>query len=220
MARKVFWILWVTVWPAVAIIPPLINAQSPGLKIDQATDRTADFPDDQLPPRPDSNDATAGPTEIVGESLVPSESPLRTVSQPQPVEELPPVPTQTLDLTDPAAPSTDKLAETSKPAADVLPSRTGRSRTTPPGFPSGFPRQSGTTARLNQATGPMLTAQEEQAQKIIHERAALRGVQRQLRLEAKYRGRNPQYAPVQTTRWQPQLTETNWVAGSRAGVQP
>ncbi len=215
MARKIFCILWVTVWPAVAIIPPLINAQVPGLKQAAPTIQTAGSVDDQVPAESAANDTAVELRQTVDDS--PTETPQRTIAQPAALEELPQDPMETLDPTERPVSSTDKPGETAKPVNELLPSTTGqRQRGTPPGFPATFPRQSAAAPRLNRGTGPLLTAQEEQAQKLIHERAALRGMQRQLRLETKYRSRLVQNSPVQTTRWQPQMVETNWVAGHRA----
>lgn len=223
MARKVFWILWVTVWPAVAIIPPLINAQAPVATQKDSTDRSVEFPTKRTPAISVSDDSGAAANS---EGDIPAEatSPANSLAEPvEAVEVLPATPNQNVKSNRrPAAPPVSKQTA-KKPATELLPDNENRNvQTATPKASVRLPRESATRqtaaeSRVLPTNRAELTAHEEQAQKLLHERAAVRGMQRQLRLEAKYRNRQAPSIPVQATRWQPQLTETNWADLRRAG---
>jgi hypothetical protein len=74
------------------------------------------------------------------------------------------------------------------------------------------PRVSSNSARI--------TEQEELARRLIHERAVLRSLERQSRLEQKYRRMSGQVSSTASTNWQPQTLETNWMLGARRSANP
>ena len=228
MTRKVFWILWVTIWPAVAIIPPLISAQAPTPEQSEAANRLEDFPDDQLL---ESSIAEDGSVQLESPLPKPPAPALRVVPQLEFSEQLPTEsePSLTvLETPEVAKPARGKAGRTVTSEEPVRSTPAGQVPEALP--PSTTPRSSSSSIRVphNQPIAPRLTrsrnpefeAQEEQAQKLIHERAVTRGVQRQQRLEAKTRNRQVVPSAAQTTRWQPHLTQTNWAVGRHTTAHP
>lgn len=188
MARKVFFLLWMTIWPIAALLPAM------------GTSPIARQP--QMPPP-----AIAPVTLAQGLSPAPAEI---TEELPDSRETNPP------QLTLPTAEDNAGLESQSPKLLDsgsqsVSSATEGLIISSP--APVGL-SPSVTAPRSIRKTSPTRTAQEEQAQKLIHERAQLRAQQRHARLEIKYH-RSSGIVPVSpVARWHAQLTQPNWVAGS------
>lgn len=193
MARKVFWALWIIVWPIAAIAPYVINppvtvkAQAPA----QARTR-----------KPESRER-ANPKldrEILANRIASAkESRIPLLAQTDNIVEVQQWPSQP-ELTVPT-----QVAQAPK-KGESLPPTLERPRA----------RQTDVSTRVSKPheTTDSLAAQAERAQRLIQERAAARGLQRHARLELKYRrGAHISTAPA---RWQPRVTGTGWVTGSRA----
>ena len=198
MVKKIFWGLWMTVWPAVVLIPPLLTAQGP--RPDAARDAapivTADgdatsaelvapqpaLVSDRAIEEPQLGAPQRDPFEL---KVSKSKTTAHRISQPrlEPAEKVfdaeafehsEPLPAVT---TDDPAPATPEIAR--KPI---------------------------------RRSGPQLNAQEERAQKLIHERAMVRARQRQNRLAVKNWMQTTPRVVGRSTNWQPQLTQPNTLA--------
>lgn len=202
MGRKVFWYLWITVWPALALYPHWVTAQAPDGDLSEVPRQMIIAPD---VPEPE-------PTAITDPFVKPPTAvPSQIVSQPaveaiQP-EELPEVAGSESSPTSPGG-----NAAAIAPFDEQLP--IARTRT------PDATRQPVTAARTTRRTGAELTAQEEKAHALIHERAAQRGLERQARLESKHRPKYAQNIPAPSTRWQPHLAGTKYLAGTRKPPRP
>lgn len=198
MARKIFWGLWMTVWPAVALIPPLVTAQGP--------QRAAVVDDSIVTPAKRG----AAPAEMV--------SPRTELT----LEEIPDNPQLDVPSPDPFEP---RLSESNAPTHSISqPSAAhGEKAFDAEAFDKSeqlptagnmVPKSPRTNVRLNmpRRTGPELTAQEERAQKLIHERAMLRAQQRHTRLAVKQWIQTTPRITGKSTNWQPQTTQPNALA--------
>ena len=209
MARKVFWLLWITFWPAVAIIPPLVTASSQEFKPTETAATSASTPDKNASTKVAHDQATTAAIKQLDDAIMPI--PRRAIEQPQTdIEELPPIPRSSVSV-EPSTESMEDIEGTNKLSAAQSKSSSNSKLT------SG-PAGSQIAARANRGIRPALTMQEEQAQKSIHERAASRAVERKQRLAAKYHGRQGQNLAAPTPRWQPHLTQSKWLAGSRSST--
>lgn len=212
MPRKIFWGLWMTVWPAVALIPPLVTAQATRPMDSTVTGRAAVLapvtdtqptsvaaPADQSVVELSLEPAAARPQSAVPVELPTSAPPVAaTPVEPRtaPVKTVRKSPEAITAISDanlfedseplPATPSTGAVAPRRMPSRQVTPRR----------------------------SGPPLSAQEQTALKLIQERAMLRAQQRHSRLEMKQGGGAvmPRRPVRQTTAWQPQLTQPDWLA--------
>lgn len=192
MARKVFFLLWMTIWPILALFPALITGQTakhpqaatPNTPITLAQGLSPESPAEITENLPDAEDKKA--------PQLTNPDPFVNEGQPRLTREL------------------------TTPESDPIPSVTVAQESPPPTST----RPSATATHSIRRTGPTLTAQEEHAQKLIHERAQLRAQDRHARLEFKYR-RSTGVPPMGTAaRWHAQLTQPNWVAGSRSNRKP
>lgn len=193
MARKVFFLLWMTIWPILALFPALITGQT--AKHPQPTTKAPITLAQGLPP------ASPSPAEI-------------TENLPDAEDKNVPQLTNADPFVDEGQPR--RAPEVTPPDSDPIPSVTVAQESLPPA-PT---RPATTTTQSIRRTGVTLTAQEEHARKLIHERALLRSQERHARLEFKYR-RSTGVPPMGTAaRWHAQLTQPNWVAGSRSSRKP
>ena len=201
MTRKIFWGLWMTVWPAVALIPPLLTAQGPARVMTAANDSVVTSAKRSTSP----TEVTQPQADLTLETVF--NIPQQDVPSPDPFEPLVSESTTTthrisLPTTQPAEKSVNTEAFQKNEASPAVATEE------PPEPP---PR---TTTRPNSVrrTGPELTAQEERAQKLIHQRAMIRAQQRQARMAAKQWMQTTPRQTRQTTNWQPQLTQPNVLA--------
>ena len=190
MARKIFWSLWVTVWPLAALIPPLVTAQGTRSDAVPAPEQKIVTPArrDATPARP-----TSPKTGRTSQNATRSSGPFETDSSDPPQDS-----SKTGRRNESIAPhpiqgQSDSAAfETSEP---LPPTRNANEN-------AHYPRTGSRTNGIR-ATGPVLSAREEAAQKLIHERAILRAQQRRARLEIK-QGKCPTDKPPG---WHPQSTD-------------
>lgn len=194
MARKVFWTLWVTLWPIAALAPYFLSAPTagraePGL----AVKSPSPTPDQMtvLSSRVARIERLASAKELRIPLLAQNDTTTPPKLEPIPAEKIPSKPATVTKKSEPlpALPELQKQPATDHPRPSV-------SRT--------------------YGIGPRITPQEEQAQKLIHERAIARSLQRHARLEMKYRRNAGQHVLPTTTRRRTQTTGTNWVTGPRA----
>lgn len=192
MARKVFWALWIIVWPIAAIAPYVITP--PGTVKAQTPAQAQARKSSPLEAKPHvDHEVLANRIASAKESRIP------LLAQPDNIVEVQQWPSQP-ELTIPT-----QVAQAPK-KGESLPPTLEKPRSSPTDVK---PRVS-----KPHETIESLAAQEERAQRLIHERAAVRGLQRHARLELKYRkGAHISTAPA---RWQPRVTGTGWVTGSRA----
>jgi hypothetical protein len=200
MARKIFWGLWMTVWPAVALIPPLVTAQGPQHPV--RVDDTIVTPSKRS--APPAEIAVSKPAVTV-ESL--SEIPQLDTSAQGPFEPtVSSTTTTTRQISQPTTEPSDKAFDAEAfEKSEQLPATGKNTASQTPQTPA--------RPRLTRRTGPELTAQEERAQKLIHERAMLRAQQRHTRLAARQGIQTmPRLTKSQSTNWRPQLTQPNALA--------
>jgi hypothetical protein len=214
IARKVFVVLWMTVWPIVALWPTLTSGQ--------VTDKT-DAKVSQQPPATLSGGLLESPevaatevteqlpsTEAATEELLPD---LNAPSLNAPGEKLPAAispkaPTHTASQ----ATKPKKAAPPAvSPTLDTLPVQEQPSVTIESVQPS--PR----TARR---IGTELADRDQEAQRLIHERALQRAQQRQARLEVKYRNASGIRPSTPSTRWYQQITHTQRPVSTRGTATP
>ena len=233
MPRKIFWGLWMTVWPAVALIPPLVTAQATRQSTPPAAAPNVVVTSPQIDPAPAAQRA---PVEHAPVAHAPVE---RTPAERAVVDLSLESPAVAPQLTVPADSSTETLVEAPEIEAAPVESQAPRIRTARTGaetitaisdanlfeetepLPPTSSAPAAPTRRLaarqvspRRTTSPALSAQEQTAQKLIHERAMLRAQQRHTRLEMKQWGGPvmPRRPVRQTTAWQPQLTQPDWLA--------
>ena len=201
MARKIFWGLWMTVWPAVALIPPLVTAQAPARAVTSANDSVVTPAQRGTSP----TDVTQPQTDLTLEEVF--NTPQQGVPSPDPFE----------PLVSESKTTTHRISQPSTQSAEKpVDAEAFEKREPPPVVASEEPPEPPprTTTRPNSVrrTGPELTAQEERAQKLIHQRAMLRAQQRQARMAAKQWMQTTPRVTRQTTNWRPQLTQPNALA--------
>lgn len=201
MVRKVFWYLWITVWPVLALYPHLLTAQVPDQDQPEVRAQSIIAPD-----VPEPEPAAITDPFLNSPSAVPSQIVSQPTADEKQSEQLPEV------VGSEPSPSPTDGASAIDPFDEQLP--VARSRK-----PDAM-RQPAVSARTTRRTGPELTDQEEKAQALIHERAAQRAVERQARLDLKHRSKYAQNIPAQSTRWQPHLAGTKYMAGTRKPPRP
>ena len=200
MARKIFWGLWMTVWPAVALIPPLVTAQGPQRPV--MADDAIVTPAKRI--APPAEIAGSGPALTV--ERLPEMPQLDTPAQDPFEPTVSSTTTTTHRISQPTAEPTDKTFDADAfDKSEQLPAAGNKTASQTPQTPA--------RPRLTRRTGPELTAQEERAQKLIHERAMLRAQQRHTRLAARQGSpAMPRLMKNQSTNWRPQLTQPNALA--------
>lgn len=208
MARKAFFLLWMTIWPIVALLPALTTAPTAGghqanvttpVVLAQNLSEESKAPIEITETLPHADDATIPQRAAPG--LVAGQTP--QLHEPE-----------SLDPTSqPVSVATDGADVSAKGTTrENLPSTSSRK--------GDSTRPSATVPHSIRRTSPTLTAQEEHARKLIYERAQLRAQQRHARLNVKYHRENG-IAPLSTgARWQVQLTQPNWIVGSRSSRRP
>ncbi|MDB5334746.1 MAG: hypothetical protein JWN70_365 [Planctomycetaceae bacterium] len=201
MARKIFWGLWMTVWPAVALIPPLVTAQGPARAVTVAQDDSIVTPTKRVAA---PVELASPQTELTLEEL--PNTPQLDVPSPDPFEpKLSESKAPTHRISQPSAPHGEKAFD-----AEAF----DKSEPLPAAGNDTVPQSPRTNVRLNspRRTGPELTAQEERAQKLIHERALLRAQQRHTRLAVKQWVQTTPRIVGKSTNWHPQTTQPNALA--------
>ncbi len=198
MARKIFWGLWMTVWPAVALIPPLLTAQSP------RHDPVPQAAIAKLERAATAADFEAPPAALVLEP--PREAPNLGTTLRDPFE----TPSARSGKT------THRISQPRfEPADKVIDAEVFEQSEEFPPAAQEAPAVATPQGKRTQVRRPIpqLNEQEERAQKLIHERAMLRAKQRQDRLAAKHWGTHAAPRVIRrTTSWRPQLTQPNALA--------
>ncbi|MES2790373.1 MAG: hypothetical protein V4719_12250 [Planctomycetota bacterium] len=202
MPRKIFWGLWMTVWPAVALIPPLVTAQAPQPAVTAVSSGPVITP---------ARQAATPVTVVSPQTELAQEEPSDAPQFAPPLPELaePPL-TKSSNTTHrvslPSSEPEEKAFDSEEfEASEQLPSIGS-----PPVVRS--PRTTVRTGVPLGRTGPTLNAQEERAHKLIQERAMLQANERRARLAAKQWHKTVPRQPGKSASWQPQLTQPNWLA--------
>ena len=210
MSRKLMLGLWVSVWPAMALLAPFIMAQVPrtgelavaNLKVDASADLTT-IPGSQSSPTVPDTIETRPETPPHPADSSPAQSGEGSTDASQTG--------QRINRRDPQT-IRDQSDASAFEHSEQLPSNRNTSNVRP--------QRSGSRPNAIRKTSTELTAQEEQAQKLIHERAVLRAQQRHSRLETRQWEKLGRRVPARPLGARTRPHHANTLADAKSSVSP